>query len=288
MLCAHFCFCTPATCAPVACLWGAGGRRRARTSLPRGRRGGRAAAALSGAHPSRAFVQKHREPEARGSANSSSLSTRSAGAQASAPSQESVRTRLRSAAASSSRSLASLPSQESLVRLDASSPEDKAANTTLMSLPGYRPATRSSMRHSQFGAASTGERLWLRQDPAVLGLERAFWAGQGRASWPPLSPPAPLQQGRGVNTRSVGYASWIPAVDRRPLWGVGRTASDGGDFLDCLCISGLSRGRPKRVCSDTGPVRLSGACSQGRARGLQPGFNSGMGGWGGGWLKVFL
>ncbi|KAJ6664839.1 hypothetical protein lerEdw1_005811 [Lerista edwardsae] len=102
------------------------------------------------------LTKKHSEPEALGGASASSVSRRSAGAQAPAPSHESVRTRLRSAAASSSRSLASLPSQESLARLDASSPEDKAGNTTLMSLPGYRPATRSSLRHSQFGAASTG------------------------------------------------------------------------------------------------------------------------------------
>uniref|UniRef100_A0A8D2LFY7 Nuclear mitotic apparatus protein 1 n=1 Tax=Varanus komodoensis TaxID=61221 RepID=A0A8D2LFY7_VARKO len=63
-----------------------------------------------------------------------------AGSQASAPSQESVKTRLRSA--------------ESLARLGASSPSDAAANAALMNLPGYRPATRSSMRRSQAGGAS--------------------------------------------------------------------------------------------------------------------------------------
>ncbi|XP_066474969.1 nuclear mitotic apparatus protein 1 isoform X2 [Tiliqua scincoides] len=105
----------------------------------------------------RRTTQRHSEPEALSSASASFLSVQSAsGAQASAPSQEPVKTRLRSAAASSSRSLASLPSQESLTMLGASSPEDKEGNTALMSLPGYRPATRSSMRRSQLGGASTG------------------------------------------------------------------------------------------------------------------------------------
>uniref|UniRef100_A0A8C6XNX7 Nuclear mitotic apparatus protein 1 n=1 Tax=Naja naja TaxID=35670 RepID=A0A8C6XNX7_NAJNA len=71
--------------------------------------------------------------------------------------QESVKTRLRSAAASSSstRSLASLPPQESLTRLAASSPDGASGHAALKSLPGYRPATRSSLRHSQDGGANT-------------------------------------------------------------------------------------------------------------------------------------
>ncbi|XP_062983417.1 nuclear mitotic apparatus protein 1 isoform X2 [Elgaria multicarinata webbii] len=104
------------------------------------------------------MTKKYAEPDTPYSANESFFSVQSAGSQASAPSQETVKTRLRSAAASSTRSLASLPSQESLTRLGASSPNDTAGNATLMSLPGYRPATRSSMRHSLAGGASAGRR----------------------------------------------------------------------------------------------------------------------------------
>ncbi|KAF7236586.1 Nuclear mitotic apparatus protein 1 [Varanus komodoensis] len=103
------------------------------------------------------MTKKQAEPDTPYSA-SEPFSLQPAGSQASAPSQESVKTRLRSAASSSTRSLASLPSQESLARLGASSPSDAAANAALMNLPGYRPATRSSMRRSQAGGASTGRR----------------------------------------------------------------------------------------------------------------------------------
>ncbi|KAJ7320337.1 hypothetical protein JRQ81_019848 [Phrynocephalus forsythii] len=100
------------------------------------------------------MTKKHTEPDAPSGANESFFSVESAGSQGS---HETVKTRLRSAA--SARSLASLPSQESLPRLGASSPNEAAAaaasNATLMSLPGYRPATRSSARHSQ---ASTRRR----------------------------------------------------------------------------------------------------------------------------------
>ncbi|KAH0625339.1 hypothetical protein JD844_033866 [Phrynosoma platyrhinos] len=101
-------------------------------------------------------ARKRDEVEAPSSANESFFSVQSAGSQAT--SQETVKTRLRSAASSSIHSLSSLPSQESLHRLSASSPNDRASNTALMSLPGYRPATRSSLRHSQAGGANAGRR----------------------------------------------------------------------------------------------------------------------------------
>ncbi|XP_072849471.2 nuclear mitotic apparatus protein 1 isoform X1 [Pogona vitticeps] len=98
------------------------------------------------------MTKKHTEPVAPSSANESFFSIESPGSQAS---HETVKTRLRSATSASTCSLTSLPSQESLPRLGASSPNDAASNATLMSLPGYRPATRSSARHSQ---ASMGRR----------------------------------------------------------------------------------------------------------------------------------
>ncbi|NXG39753.1 NUMA1 protein, partial [Dromaius novaehollandiae] len=61
--------------------------------------------------------------------------------------------RLRSAA--SARSLASFPSQESLVKLETSSPQETPGNSALMSLPGYRPTTRSSLRRSLAGSSSS-------------------------------------------------------------------------------------------------------------------------------------
>ncbi|XP_025029358.1 nuclear mitotic apparatus protein 1 isoform X1 [Python bivittatus] len=103
------------------------------------------------------MIKKHPKLEAPDSANESFVSVRSSGSGDSGLSQESVKTRLRSAAATAStRSLASLPSQESLSRLDASSPDGMAGNAALKSLPGYRPATRSSLRRSQAGGANTG------------------------------------------------------------------------------------------------------------------------------------
>ncbi|XP_077197236.1 nuclear mitotic apparatus protein 1 isoform X2 [Paroedura picta] len=110
----------------------------------------------------RRTTQKDPEPETPPSAGASFFSVPSSeGSQASAPSQESVKTRLRSAATSSTRSLASLPSQESLARLSASSPDDAAAHAALMSLPGYRPTTRSSLRRSGVAGASAGGRSSL-------------------------------------------------------------------------------------------------------------------------------
>lgn len=116
-----------------------------------------ASAVWVGHHPVRLLSQKHPKLEPLDSTNESFVSLRSSGSGDSG--QESVKTRLRSAAASSSstRSLASLPSQESLVRLAASSPDGTSGHATLKSLPGYRPATRSSLRHSQGGGANTGE-----------------------------------------------------------------------------------------------------------------------------------
>ncbi|XP_068786968.1 nuclear mitotic apparatus protein 1 isoform X2 [Struthio camelus] len=61
--------------------------------------------------------------------------------------------RLRSA--TSTRSLASFPSQESLVKLETSSLQETPGNSALMSLPGYRPTTRSSLRRSLAGSSSS-------------------------------------------------------------------------------------------------------------------------------------
>ncbi|KAG8137154.1 hypothetical protein E2320_005685 [Naja naja] len=103
------------------------------------------------------MIKKHPKLEPLESTNESFVSLRSSSSGESG--QESVKTRLRSAAASSSstRSLASLPPQESLTRLAASSPDGASGHAALKSLPGYRPATRSSLRHSQDGGANTGE-----------------------------------------------------------------------------------------------------------------------------------
>ncbi|KAM3837424.1 nuclear mitotic apparatus protein 1 isoform 2-T3 [Vipera latastei] len=102
------------------------------------------------------MIKKHPKLEPLDSTNESFVSLRSSGSGDSG--QESVKTRLRSAAASSSstRSLASLPSQESLSRLTASSPDGTTGHAALKSLPGYRPATRRSLRHSQAGGTNSG------------------------------------------------------------------------------------------------------------------------------------
>ncbi|XP_060627281.2 nuclear mitotic apparatus protein 1 isoform X2 [Anolis sagrei] len=103
------------------------------------------------------MTKKRAEREAPVSPNESFFSIHSEGGTQTS-SQETVKTRLRSAATSSTGSLPSLPSQESLNRLSSSSPNDTAAsNAALMSLPGYRPATRSSsLRHPQPTAGGTG------------------------------------------------------------------------------------------------------------------------------------
>ncbi|NXX52119.1 NUMA1 protein, partial [Scopus umbretta] len=61
--------------------------------------------------------------------------------------------RLRSAA--STHSLTSFPSQESLVKLETSSPQEPPGNSALLGLPGYRPVTRSSLRRLQGGSSSS-------------------------------------------------------------------------------------------------------------------------------------
>ncbi|NWY50875.1 NUMA1 protein, partial [Chionis minor] len=61
--------------------------------------------------------------------------------------------RLRSAA--STRSLASFSSQESLIKLETSSPQETPSNSALLGLPGYRPVTRSSLRRVQGGSTSS-------------------------------------------------------------------------------------------------------------------------------------
>ncbi|XP_052668417.1 nuclear mitotic apparatus protein 1 [Harpia harpyja] len=61
--------------------------------------------------------------------------------------------RLRSA--TSTRSLTSFPSQDSLVKLETSSPQETPGNSALLGLPGYRPVTRSSLRRLQGGSSSS-------------------------------------------------------------------------------------------------------------------------------------
>ncbi|XP_077154994.1 nuclear mitotic apparatus protein 1 isoform X3 [Ranitomeya variabilis] len=55
--------------------------------------------------------------------------------------------------ATSAPALTSLPSLESLVKPELTSSDDSLNNSVLMSLPGYRPTTRSSARLSQAGAS---------------------------------------------------------------------------------------------------------------------------------------
>ncbi|XP_073517267.1 nuclear mitotic apparatus protein 1 isoform X2 [Phyllobates terribilis] len=55
--------------------------------------------------------------------------------------------------ASSAPALTSLPSLESLVKPEHTSSDDSLNNSVLLSLPGYRPTTRSSARLSQAGAS---------------------------------------------------------------------------------------------------------------------------------------
>uniref|UniRef100_A0A8B9R4J1 Nuclear mitotic apparatus protein 1 n=1 Tax=Anas platyrhynchos TaxID=8839 RepID=A0A8B9R4J1_ANAPL len=83
------------------------------------------------------------------SADTSFCSVRSEQPQKTAPGKG----RLRSAA--SARSLASFPSQESLSKPETSSPQEPPGHSALLSLPGYRPATRSSLRRSQAGSSSS-------------------------------------------------------------------------------------------------------------------------------------
>ncbi|XP_074810446.1 nuclear mitotic apparatus protein 1 isoform X3 [Natator depressus] len=87
------------------------------------------------------------------SANASFYSVQSAKAHQNAPAQNPARSRLRSAA--STRTVTSCRSQESLAGLGAASPEETLGNPALLSLPGYRPATRSSLRRSQAGSSAS-------------------------------------------------------------------------------------------------------------------------------------
>ncbi|EMP26157.1 Nuclear mitotic apparatus protein 1 [Chelonia mydas] len=87
------------------------------------------------------------------SANASFYSVQSAQAHQNAPAQNPARSRLRSAA--STRTVTSCRSQESLAGLGAASPEETLGNPALLSLPGYRPATRSSLRRSQAGSSAS-------------------------------------------------------------------------------------------------------------------------------------
>ncbi|XP_074871395.1 nuclear mitotic apparatus protein 1 isoform X2 [Carettochelys insculpta] len=87
-----------------------------------------------------------KEAEEPDSGNTSFFSVQSAQAPLDAPTQNPARSRLRSASARS---------QDSLPGLGAASPEETPGNPGLLSLPGYRPATRSSLRHSQAGSSTS-------------------------------------------------------------------------------------------------------------------------------------
>ncbi|XP_074004550.1 nuclear mitotic apparatus protein 1 [Numenius arquata] len=63
--------------------------------------------------------------------------------------------RARRRSAASTRSLTSFSSQESLHKLETSSPQDTPGNSALLGLPGYRPVTRSSLRRVQGGSSSS-------------------------------------------------------------------------------------------------------------------------------------
>ncbi|XP_050771891.1 nuclear mitotic apparatus protein 1 isoform X2 [Gopherus flavomarginatus] len=99
------------------------------------------------------MTKKQAEAEEPDSANASFYSVQSAQAHQNAPAQNPARSRLRSAA--STRSITSCRSQESLAGLGAASPEETLGNPALLSLPGYRPATRSSLRRSQAGSSAS-------------------------------------------------------------------------------------------------------------------------------------
>lgn len=92
------------------------------------------------------FCQKETATEEPGGADASFSSILSEQPQKAAP----ARSRLRSA-----RSLASFSSQDSLTKLDTSSPQEPSGHAALLSLPGYRPATRSALRRSQAGSSSS-------------------------------------------------------------------------------------------------------------------------------------
>uniref|UniRef100_A0A8D2QIJ2 Nuclear mitotic apparatus protein 1 n=2 Tax=Passerellidae TaxID=1729112 RepID=A0A8D2QIJ2_ZONAL len=57
----------------------------------------------------------------------------------------------------STRSLTSFPSQETLEKLEASSPEKTPGHSVLLGLPGYRPVTRSSLRLQRTSSSSLGQ-----------------------------------------------------------------------------------------------------------------------------------
>ncbi|XP_069059846.1 nuclear mitotic apparatus protein 1 isoform X2 [Pleurodeles waltl] len=91
---------------------------------------------------------EEQEPD---SANNSFYSLRSTQSHQSL-SQGNARNVSRPKAAASVPALTSLPSQESLGSITSTSSEDNAGHTLLMSLPGYKPTTRSSKRLSLGGS----------------------------------------------------------------------------------------------------------------------------------------
>ncbi|XP_069825521.1 nuclear mitotic apparatus protein 1 isoform X2 [Dendropsophus ebraccatus] len=92
------------------------------------------------------------EPE---SANTSFYSLRSAPSHQSLHQPQNTRRRGRPQPATSAPALTSLPSLESLVKPEQTSSDDSLNNSVLMSLPGYRPNTRSSSRLSQAGGRNS-------------------------------------------------------------------------------------------------------------------------------------
>lgn len=92
------------------------------------------------------------EPE---SANTSFYSLRSAPSHQNLHQPTNTRRGGRPQSAISAPALTSLPSMESLVKNEFTSSDDSLNNSVLMSLPGYRPNTRSSARLSQAGGRNS-------------------------------------------------------------------------------------------------------------------------------------
>lgn len=84
--------------------------------------------------------------------------------------------RLRSGA--STRSLTSFPSQETLAKLEASSPEKTPGHSVLLGLPGYRPVTRSSLRLQRTSSSSLGVYGQGRHLDCWLGGSALPWGSQ--------------------------------------------------------------------------------------------------------------
>ncbi|XP_044142657.1 nuclear mitotic apparatus protein 1 isoform X1 [Bufo gargarizans] len=99
-------------------------------------------------------TQEEVEPEPE-SANTSFYSLRSAPSQQNLQQPNKTRRGGKPQPAFSAPALTSLPSLESLVKTEHTSSDDSLNNSVLMSLPGYRPTTRSSARLSQTGGRNS-------------------------------------------------------------------------------------------------------------------------------------